>query len=69
MVMLLATRVHFYNFLKQANRDIKVQKEKKSMRTHIVFQLYTRLRGMKGRMSGYVSCLHIAVLAGVCKCV
>lgn len=39
------------------------------MRTHIVFQLYTRLRGMKGRMSGYVSCLHITVLAAVCVCV
>lgn len=42
MVMILATRVHFYNFLKQANRDIKVQKEKKIYaHSHCISVVYT----------------------------
>lgn len=67
MVMLLANRVHFHNFLRQANRDIKVQK-KMSMHTHVVFQLYVQPRGIKVRLTSFV-CVYACVLVCVCVCV
>lgn len=62
MVMLQATRAHFHNFLRQANRDITAQKNKRCVYTHVVYQLYARPRRIKVRLSGF--CARVWVSKG-----